>query len=443
MSGLPTESHRGSVLLSHADVELALSRTAGKAPYGERDLRAILNLYALLYGRLIVLDSAFLFNPAIQYLISHPSARVFGYEGLLRDGVLVPLARDIAPDFRHLHGLQLQSGMFPATDWNDALAFADFLDDCVGERVQFRNREFYELYTELAEGALQNETFLEGAGIPARSAQELLAFLAREKGAPKGDLFEGVVRRSTFFRFADGLPRSREAESRRIREFGGVLGHAAMGSLLGIVPAYSAKWGRSIDALHSVQVSGAAPHDGPAVEARASDTLPFNIAALESIHYDHIAEIRASREFHDYIVASEKALATPDPVVAGRAFHEALATYLAYLEDALVVSIGRGGDTAKRFRKLVTVSTFVDVGGSVTITLVGAALPMIALPAVGLGLAWAFGGIPVKRWIESRAEKEARRARKDVLSRFPKSTSVNRGQLVVGRPRGPRPPDAG
>jgi len=419
-------------LLTHTDVELALSRTAGRTHYGERDLRAILNLYALLYDRLVVLDSAFLFNPLVQYLFAHPSSRAFGYEGMLRDGVIVPLSRDIAPSFQELQRFQRKTGMYPATDWSAAASFAEFLDDQVKERVPFNHLDFYHLYTDLATGALSSEAFRRSMGLASPTADQLLAFIDAKKSHEVDSAFRDVTRRSVFFEFADLLVQRHDPQSRRVRELGAVLGHAAYGSMLGITPAYSSLWNRPINALHSVQLSDWHDHEDLNPEDQVSETLAFDIAALESIDYDCIAEIRKSREFREYMAGLQSAASSADPVEESKRFRDALVSYLAYLESALVLSIGGSGKRAKRMRRLVTVSSYVDVGGTATITLAGAAVPVLALPAVGLGLAWAFGGIPVVRWIEARAGQEERRARAEVMSRFPKlPRAVNRGQLVL------------
>jgi hypothetical protein len=392
------------------DRDLGLESVNG-SPVNHEELRAMLVLYSLLYEWLVIPDGASFFNLMLRDVLQGKEHRPFGLAKLLQDGVIVPVARDVAPSFVELEGFLFSSGAWRAPPREIGRRWAEFLDEHTRSRVLLNHEAAAELFSELIYQVMRDPMMTNRLGLV-----DLREDLWRYVDAREREYENGFARRSTLYEFADLLPVRDARSARQARVLGSALYHLTAAEALGLQCAmagpYASVFGELNDLPRDIrQVMREAEHDS----SDAARMLSFDPAHLARVDYEVISDIRRSQAFHDYLQAMEVARSQLDPVKAASQAQVALVDYFAYLEEPLVVAASSRGRRVRKLRRRATASSAVFSSGGVITSVVGLLVPGSQLLTFAGGFFWLFGEKVVNGHLQTRTEQEIAAARAEML----------------------------
>lgn len=372
----------------------------------------MLVLYSLLYEWLVIPDGASFCNLALKDLLQEKKYHYFGLARLLQDGVIVPIARDVAPSFVELETFLFSSGAWRAPPRDIGRPWAEFLDEHTRSRVLLNHEAAAELFSEMTYDVVRDSVMASRLGL-----MDLRDDLSRYIDKREREYENGFARRSTLYEFADLLPLRDAASARQARILGSALYHLTAAGALGLQCAMAGPYAAVFGELNGL------PRDMRRVmreaEAASSDAirmLNFDPAHLARVDYEVISDIRRSRAFHDYLDAMEAARARIDPVEAAKQAQKALVDYFAYLEEPLAVAASGRAQRARQLRRRASASSAVFTSGGVLTSVVGLLVPGAELLTFVGGFFWLFGDKFVSEQWRTRTAEEIAAARAELLA---------------------------
>jgi hypothetical protein len=399
------------IYLTHVDRDLGLS-SVSRTPLGHDELHALLVLYSLLYDHLVIPDGASFYNLLLRDVMQGPTRRPYGLAKLLEHGIVVPVARDVAPSFVELEAFLHASGAWHSPDRDDARQWAEFLDEHTRTRVLLHHPSAGETFSDLVyevtrDSRMADRLMLGGV------RDDLSRFLA-ERELQYVDRF---TRRSTLYEFADRLPHSEATTARRTRILGGALYHLTAASALGLPCAMAGPFADAFGALNGLPVHvRQVVTDSRDMSPAAVHAVPFDPLAFASIDFEVVFDIRRSRQFRTFVDAMAAAKSDANSVRGAATASAALAAYLGYLDEPLTIAVAGRHSEVRRLRRAATATSFTLTSAGIATSVAGLFLPGAESLTFGGGLFWLFGEKAVGRYLDQRLSGSIASARADVLA---------------------------
>lgn len=402
------EYSRG-IYLTHVDRDLGLPGV-NRVPIEHDELRALLVLYSLLYERLIIPDGASFYNLTLRDILQGAEYRHLGLAKLFEQGIVVPVARDVAPTFVELEAFLYAAGAWRSPDRNDGRRWAEFLDEHTSARVLLHHPSASETFSELVYEVTRDHDAA-GRLMLGGVRDDLSRFIAaREVGYE-----DGFTRRSTLYEFADRLPGSEAISARQTRILGGALYHLTAANALGLQCAMAGPFASAFAELSGLaaNVQEAAMADGSSRSEQAAHAVPFDPIALAEVDFEVISDIRRSREFRVFIDTMSAAKADRDPVRGAATARDALTRYLGYLDGPLTIAVSGRSRDVRRLKRAATATSLTFMTGGVATSVVGLVVPGAGVLTFLGGFFWLFGEKSLGGYLKGRLSATTAEARAD------------------------------
>lgn len=390
-------NHR-DVYLTHVDRDLGPNYGLTLNPFLASDVRRYVVFYSLLYDKLIVPDASMLYNKELEAAICHPGHPLVE---LLHESVIVPAVRSNAPTFVELEESLRNADTWQARKPDEARRWAEFLD----EHVRGKREMGIELaqagprFTQLTDGALETRKDAIGAGLEG-VWDELRRFIE----ATRELAGEEVVRRTTFYEFADLMVERDWLASRNARLMSSALYYRNASELLRVTPAMALPFARTLKRMETPRAFEEAVDRTRTISRSTALQLRFDVWDLADLDAETVLKIRSKREFEDFLDAMAEARGIEEQDVAVVKAECALAEYLDFLDEYLgATTIGRFAELGE-LRQAGKLVSYLHNPGNVLISslawIVGAPDPNVEIAK----FLWEFGTISAARYIQGQRD---------------------------------------
>jgi hypothetical protein len=397
-NGATAEWNHRDVYLTHVDRDLGPGFGLTGRPFLASDVRRYLVFYSLLYDRLIVPDASTLYNQELEAAIRYQPCRLVE---LLDEEVIVPAVRSNVPTFVELEESLRDADTWQARDPDDARRWAEYLD----EHVRAKREMGIELaqagprFTQLTDSAIATCDDARRAGLEG-VWNELKEFI----GATREDADDKIVRRTTFYEFADRLSERDASASRSARLMSSALYYRNASELLRITPAMAMPFAATLERMEAPSALRDAIGLNRAISQITTLRLRFDVWDLSAVDAGTVLEIRSERDFERFLEAMADARRATDPFLALEMAERALTEYLAFLNEQLSASaIGR----LPELRELRRAGRLVSYASRVGELLIPCLALIVGAPEVNVKIAeflWKFGTESTARYVQGQRD---------------------------------------
>jgi hypothetical protein len=349
------------VYLTHVDRDLGPGFGLTSSPFRARDVHRYLVFYSLLYDKLIVPDASTLYNEELERAIRSPR---HGLADLLDEGVIVPAIRSNAPTFVELEASLRDAETWKARNPGDGRRWAEYLDRHVRSKHELgiELAEAGTRFTQLTDSALETREKAEKAGLLG-VWDELKRFIESSRELADDE----IVRRTTFYEFADQLVGGNRQASRSARLISSALYYRNASELLRVTPAMAMPFARMLQRMETPAALRNSVRLGERVSRRTVLQLSFGPSDLADVDAQTVLEIRQEKEFESFLREMAEARWTEEPVVAAEKAELALIGYLLFLDDFLCTSTTGRLSEFRELRRMCKLVQYAGFAGEIAI----------------------------------------------------------------------------
>jgi len=360
-NGASREWNHRDVYLTHVDRDLGPGFGLTGRPFLASDVRRHLVLYSLLYDKLIVPDASTLYNREFEAAIRYPPSQLVA---LLDEKVIVPAVRSNVPTFVELEESLRDADTWKARDRDDARRWAEYLDIHVGARREMgiELAQAGPRFTQLTDGVLETRESAERVGLGG-VWDELRKFIE----TTRKDAGEEIVRRTTFYEFADQLMGHNWRASRDARLMSSAVYYRNASELLRVTPAMAGPFATT---LERVEGSGGLrdPDLDRAMVRTTTLELEFDVWDLSALDAEAVLTIRSEKDFKRFLAAMADARGMNNRMAALEKAERALTEYLRFLDDQLRVAAIGGLSYRRKLRQASKLVSYVHPAGEMLIS---------------------------------------------------------------------------